>query len=283
MTPTSSATWTEPAERLDRALPALGLARSRSQAAELIAQQKVRIDGSVAGKAGARVAPGSVIAVAGVDHYVSRAAQKLLTGLDRFGVDPSGMLALDVGASTGGFTQVLLERGASEVLAIDVGHGQLARSVREDPRVRSVEGCNARELTPESLAEATGVSAAPQIVVADLSFISLELVLPALAAVAAPDAQMVLLIKPQFEVGRTGISGGIVTNTELAVEAVARVISRATGLGLECRGVALSPVTGEYGNREVLCHFAIAAPVEAGDPTEWRERIRALFNAGGEV
>lgn len=275
-----TARWDGPAERLDRVLPSLGLARSRSRAAELIAGGRARVDGEVAVKAGMRVAPGSLIAVEGDDRYVSRAAHKLLAGLDAFSVEPDGRLALDVGASTGGFTQVLLERGAREVLAIDVGHGQLAEAIRADARVRAVEGCNARELTPESLAEATGVAEAPGIVVGDLSFISLDLVLPALALVAAPDAQFVLLVKPQFEVGRQGVSGGIVTDRELAIAAVARVIRGAASLGLECLGVALSPIAGEHGNREVLAHFARGG---AADPPEWEQRIREVFDAGGEA
>jgi 23S rRNA (cytidine1920-2'-O)/16S rRNA (cytidine1409-2'-O)-methyltransferase len=272
--------WGDPSERLDRVLPTLGLARSRSQASELIAQGKVRVDGEVVTKAGFKIATGAMVSVDGADPYVSRAAQKLITGLDVFGVDPNGLLALDVGASTGGFTQVLLERSAREVLAIDVGHGQLADRIREDIRVRAVEGCNARELTAESLAAATGVIDAPQLVVADLSFISLELVLPALLKVAAPEAEMVLLVKPQFEVGRLGVSGGIVTDPELAIAAVARVILFAEQLGLTCRGVAMSPISGEHGNREVLAHFARGG---AAVPTEWEQRIRELFDSGGEA
>ena len=279
----SSATWHESPDRLDRVIPALGLARSRSHAAELISQLRVSLDGSVVTKAGTRVETGTEVTVEGASHYVSRAAQKLLVGLDAFQVDPSGLIALDVGASTGGFTQVLLERGAREVLAIDVGHGQLAELLRADDRVRVVEGCNARDLTAESLTTLTGVAQAPQVVVADISFISLDLVFPALARVAASQADLVLLVKPQFEVGRQGISGGIVTDPELAIAAVVRVIGNAAKSGLECRGVALSPITGEHGNREVLAHFVSVSPAAPVDPTEWEERIRALFYAGGEV
>lgn len=274
----ASGVWRGTATRLDRALPELGLARSRSQAAELIAGGTVRVNGANVIKAGTRVVPGSLIDVAAIDRYVSRAAHKLAAGLDVFGLDPEGVLALDVGASTGGFTQVLLERGAAQVLAIDVGHGQLVEGLRLDPRVRSVEGCNARDLTPESLAAITGVDGAPRLVVGDLSFISLELVLPALASVASEDAEFVLLIKPQFEVGRQGVSGGIVTDTELACGAIERVILAAADLGLECRGLTVSPVTGEHGNREMLAYFVRAL---AADPSEWLERIRELFDVGG--
>lgn len=273
-----SAVWAGEAARLDRVLPELGLARSRSQAAELIAGGLVQVDDAPAAKAAQRIAPGVRLEVAGIDHYVSRAAHKLVAGLDAFGVNVRGLLALDVGASTGGFTQVLLERGAEAVIALDVGHGQLAETIREDPRVRVVEGCNARELTPSALAERSGVDEAPGLVVGDLSFISLGLVLPALVSVAAREAQFVLLIKPQFEVGRQGVSGGIVTDPELARTAVERVILAAQELGLDCCGLAASPIAGEHGNREVLACFARD---QASDPTEWGERIRELFDAGG--
>lgn len=279
----AASTWQEAPERLDRVLPALGLARSRSQAAELIAQGLVSLDGKVVAKASTRVEPGTALIVEGASHYVSRAAQKLIAGLDEFDVSPAGLTALDIGASTGGFTQVLLERGAREVLAVDVGHDQLAEIIRTDDRVRVVEGCNARDLTPEMLTELTGVARAPQLIVADISFISLELVLPAIRAVAAERADLVLLIKPQFEVGRQGISGGIVTDPELAIGAVVRVIDSAAKLGLECRGVAISPVTGEHGNREALAHFVRDTGTAHAYPTEWEQHIRTLFHAGGEA
>jgi 23S rRNA (cytidine1920-2'-O)/16S rRNA (cytidine1409-2'-O)-methyltransferase len=273
-------TWQGETARLDRVLPELGLARSRSQAAELISSGRVSVNGQEVLKAGARVNAGSVVVVSGDHHYVSRGAQKLLAGLTEFEVSADGLVALDVGASTGGFTQVLLERGAQTVLAIDVGHNQLAESLRVDPRVRLAEGVNARDLTREKLASLTGVDEAPALVVADLSFISLELVLPAMVQVASPDADFIMLIKPQFEVGRQGISGGIVTDSARAVAAVERVIDCAHGLGLECRGVRLSPVTGEHGNTEVLAHFV---RTRSDDRPEWRERIRAIFKVRGEA
>ncbi len=272
--------WGGPPERLDRVLPSLQLARSRSQAAELIANGQVRVDGVVATKAGAKVAMRSSVQVTGGDHYVSRAAHKLLAGLTSFAVDPSGLLALDVGASTGGFTQVLLERGARAVIALDVGHGQLVNELREDARVRVVEGCNARELTPNVLAEHSGVSEQPDVIVADISFISLELVLPALVGVAGETTEFILLIKPQFEVGRQGIKDGIVVDTGLASHAVVRVLRCAAELGLQLRGARLSPITGEHGNREVLVHFVRG---EARDQTEWEQRISTMFEAEGEA
>ncbi|CAG7610595.1 TlyA family RNA methyltransferase [Leucobacter soli] len=241
--------------RLDVALAERGLARSRSRAAELIASGRVSVDGEIATKAGARVAGASELRIADGDVYVSRAAHKLLAGLDGFGVTVEGRLALDLGASTGGFTQVLLERDAREVIALDVGHGQLVRELREDPRVRVVEGCNARELDRARLAEAAGTPEPPSLVVGDLSFISLTLVLSAIAAIAAPRAELILLIKPQFEVGRQGIRNGIVVDPELAQAAVDRVVACATGLGFVDGGVIPSPITGEHGNHEFLAYF----------------------------
>lgn len=260
-----SESWPGPAERLDRVLPRLGLARSRSQAAELIAAGAVRIDGDVTVKAAVRVPEGSRIEVAG-DRYVSRAAHKLVAGLDAFGIDPRGRLALDLGASTGGFTQVLLERGAREVLAVDVGHGQLVDELRDHPAVRVVEGCNARELTAARLHELTGTAEAPGLVVADLSFISLTLVLPAIVAVAAPEAELLLLIKPQFEVGRQGVREGIVVDPALAAQAVQRVIECAEELGLSSAGLIPSPLTGEHGNQEFLAYFVGVGEQGPGAP-----------------
>lgn len=268
--------------RLDRVLLELGLVRSRSQAAEYIAAGRVRLEGAVTVKAGLKVAAGSDVEVEGADHYVGRAAHKLIAGLDAFGIDPSGALALDLGASTGGFTQVLIERGAREVMAIDVGHGQLAPVLRDDERVRVVEGCNARELNVERLARETGSPEIPSLVVADLSFISLTLVLPAIAA-TAPAATLLLLIKPQFEVGRQGIREGIVTDPTLAVSAVERVLAVAHGNGYACAGLAASPIAGEHGNSEFLAHFRqLPHPTDVFDPTEWRGRIRELVGLGGD-
>lgn len=267
------ATWTGAPARLDRVLAEAGLARSRSRAAELIALGGVRVDGAIATKAGARVAAGSRIEVSGDDHYVSRAAHKLIAGLDRFGIDPSDAVAMDLGASTGGFTQVLLERGARAVLAIDVGRDQIVDELRSDARVRLVEGWNARELDADALAERTGVDEPPGLVVADLSFISLTLILPAIARVAAPGADLVLLIKPQFEVGR--VRDGVVTDPGLWAEAIRLVLSAATRHGFGARGLDASPIAGGAGNREFLVHFQRGG---SGDPTEWDERIAQLVS-----
>ncbi|MBN9185610.1 MAG: TlyA family RNA methyltransferase, partial [Microbacterium sp.] len=185
--------------RLDAALAARGLARSRTHAAALVAGGWVSVDGIVVVKPSARVEEESRLEVATSDHYVSRAAHKLIAGLDAFDLDVSGRVALDMGASTGGFTQVLRERGAAPVVAVDVGHDQLASSVAADPGVVVVEGFNVRYMTPESLAAASGVAAPPSLITGDLSFISLTHVLPAARAVATADADLVLLVKPQFE------------------------------------------------------------------------------------
>jgi 23S rRNA (cytidine1920-2'-O)/16S rRNA (cytidine1409-2'-O)-methyltransferase len=260
-------------ERLDAALAARGLARSRTHAATLIGQGLVTVDGVPVVKSSTRVAEDAVLDVASTDHYVSRAAHKLIAGLDAFGVDVRGRLALDMGASTGGFTQVLRERGAEPVIAVDVGHGQLAASVADDPGVISVEGFNVRHMTPESLAEAAGRRAAPSVITGDLSFISLGHVLPAARAVAADDADLVLLVKPQFEVGRTAVKGGLVTNPVLRADAVARVLWAAWDVGLGTCGVIASPIAGTHGNSEYIVHLA---PGRGSNPTEWMSTVDRL-------
>ncbi|MCK2021303.1 TlyA family RNA methyltransferase [Microbacterium sp. kSW2-24] len=262
--------------RLDAALAARGLARSRTHAATLIAEGLVSVDGTPVVKASTAVTDSSEISIAGADHYVGRAAHKLIAALDGFDVGVDGRLALDMGASTGGFTQVLRERGARRVLAVDVGHGQLAPSIAADAGVVPVEGYNVRHMTPGNLAEATGEQALPDVIVGDLSFISLELVLPAVAGVAAPTADIVLLVKPQFEVGRTAVRGGLVTDPATRADAVARTVWSAWDAGLGMLGILPSPILGTHGNSEYLVHLA---PGRGSNPTEWLDRINAL--AGG--
>lgn len=252
------------------------MARSRTHAATLIAAGLVSVDGRQIVKASSAVSDEAVITLAGSDHYVSRGAHKLVAALDAFNVAVEGRLALDMGASTGGFTQVLRERGARKVLAVDVGHDQLAASVAEDPEVVSVEGFNVRYMTRESLAEATGEQDAPDLVVGDLSFISLELILPAVPTVAASDADVVLLVKPQFEVGRTAVRGGLVTDPATRADAVARVVWNGWDAGLGMLGIIASPILGTHGNAEFLVHMA---PGRGSNPTEWTEHIDEL--AGG--
>jgi 23S rRNA (cytidine1920-2'-O)/16S rRNA (cytidine1409-2'-O)-methyltransferase len=259
--------------RLDAELAARGLARSRTHAATLISGGLVTVNGRPVVKASAQVGDDAVLEVAGADHYVSRAAHKLIAGLDAFGVDVSGRVALDMGASTGGFTQVLRERGAEPVIAVDVGHGQLAASIAIDPGVISIEGFNVRYMTPRSLAAESGVAQAPSVITGDLSFISLGHVLPAVSAVAADDADLVLLVKPQFEVGRTAVKGGLVTDAASRADAVTGVLWAAWDEGLGTCGVVSSPIAGTHGNSEFIAHLA---PGRGSNPTEWLSIVNRL-------
>jgi 23S rRNA (cytidine1920-2'-O)/16S rRNA (cytidine1409-2'-O)-methyltransferase len=253
-------------ERLDAALARRGLARSRTHAARLLADGLVTVNGTGVVKSSVRVRDHDVVAIAGLDHYVSRAAHKLVGALDAFGVDPAGRTALDVGASTGGFTQVLLERRAAHVVALDVGHGQLSPAVRSDERVTVVEGVNARYLTAEQLGGLTPRADDVDLVVADLSFISLTMVLPALTASVGVDNDFVLLVKPQFEVGRQGVREGIVHDPALRNEAVTAVLWAAHDLGLGTAGLIPSPIVGTAGNKEYVVHFSAS---RGTNPTEW--------------
>jgi 23S rRNA (cytidine1920-2'-O)/16S rRNA (cytidine1409-2'-O)-methyltransferase len=259
-----------PETRLDAALAERGIARSRTHAARLIADGNVTVDGLTVIKASAKVGDEQVLAVRNIDHYVSRAAHKLIAALDAFDVVVRDREALDVGASTGGFTQVLLERGAKDVVALDVGHGQLDRIIAIDPRVTVIEGFNARDLTRAGLEGAARRPVHPQVVVADLSFISLTTVLPAIATTAEPDADFVFLIKPQFEVGRTGIREGIVRDAGLRSEAVSTVLWAAWDLGLKTAGLIPSPILGTQGNHEYLAWLSTRV---GGNPTEWTDRV----------
>lgn len=249
--------------RLDAELVRRGLARSREQARELVESGRVSVRGSAAQKAATQVAPEDSVVVR-VDEdgpaYVSRGAHKLAGALDAFGLDPAGRHALDAGASTGGFTDVLLRRGVAGVVAVDVGYGQLAWSVRTDPRVVVRDRTNVRELDPASLPYA------PDLVVADLSFISLELVLPALVAACREDADLLLMVKPQFEVGRDRLgSGGVVRDAALRADTVRRIAAAAAGLGLGVAGVVASPLPGPSGNVEYFLWLrAGAAPLDEG-------------------
>lgn len=264
--------------RLDSALAARGLARSRSHAATLIADGLVSVDGRTVVKASHPVSETATIDVAGADHYVSRAAHKLIAGLDAFGITVAGRNALDMGASTGGFTQVLRERGAQPVVAVDVGHGQLAPTIAADPDVIAVEGFNVRDLSPEALTAAVGHAFAPQIITGDLSFISLEHVLPAVVSVCSPGSDVVLLVKPQFEVGRTAVKGGLVTDPGLRADAVTGVLWSAWDAGLGTHGVIASPLVGTHGNQEYVVHLCIRAG-EAGNPTQWIHTVDELAGA----
>jgi 23S rRNA (cytidine1920-2'-O)/16S rRNA (cytidine1409-2'-O)-methyltransferase len=235
--------------RLDAELVRRGLARSRQHARELVAAGRVRVAGLVATKAASGVDPQVSLVVDDADHadaYASRGAAKLLGALDAFPeVVVEGRRALDAGASTGGFTDVLLRRGAAEVVAVDVGYGQLAWRLRTDPRVVVIERTNVRTLVPEA------IGGPVQLVVADLSFISLTLVLCPLANAALPGADLLLLVKPQFEAGRDRVGrGGVVRDPEVRRETVLAVARAAAGSGLDVHGVCRSPLPGPAGNVE---------------------------------
>lgn len=233
--------------RLDAELVRRGLARSREQAQSLVQQGAVKVGGVLATKTATQVEETAsiVVAEAAEDHYVSRGAHKLIGALDAFGLDVRGRRALDAGISTGGFTQVLLERGASAVVGVDVGYGQVAWSVRTDPRVSVMERTNVRSLV------VTDLPYKPDLVVADLSFISLTVVLPALTSVITPTGDVLIMVKPQFEVGKGRVGqGGVVREPELRIEAISEVASSAWSLGWGCAGAVASPLPGPQGNVE---------------------------------
>ena len=263
-------------QRLDSALSDRGLVRSRTVAARLIAEGLVTVAGTAVVKASAKVRPNQVIAVAPTDHYVSRGAHKLVAALDAFQLPITGRTAMDAGASTGGFSQVLLERGIGRIIAVDVGHGQLSPTIKADDRVTLVEGFNLRYATAETIAGASGITERPDLVVGDLSFISLTTVLPALVATATEGADFVLLIKPQFEVGRGGIREGVVHNAGLRADAVSGVLWAAWDLGLGVNGLIASPIAGAAGNHEYLVWLRRGTGT---NPTEWIDRITVLVGA----
>jgi 23S rRNA (cytidine1920-2'-O)/16S rRNA (cytidine1409-2'-O)-methyltransferase len=247
--------------RLDAELVRRGLARSREQAAELVAAGRVQVRGTPASKAAALVDPADPVRVLGADpiqEYVSRGGHKLagaLAGFGPAGLAVAGRRCLDAGASTGGFTDVLLRAGAAEVVAVDVGYGQLAWSLRTDPRVRVLERTNVRTLSPQDIGGPVALT------VADLSFISLRLVLPALAACTAPDGDLALMVKPQFEVGKDRVgAGGVVRDPALRADAVLAVAAAAGELGLGVAGVVASPLPGPSGNVEFFLWLRRGAP-----------------------
>ncbi|MDE3153531.1 MAG: TlyA family RNA methyltransferase [Acidobacteriota bacterium] len=242
-------------QRLDAAVVERGLAASRERARALILAGQVTVDGVVVSKAGTGVAPDAVLAVAQPDHpWVGRGGVKLAHALDAFAVPVAGRRALDVGASTGGFTDVLLQRGAAHVVALDVGRGQLDWRLRTDPRVTVVEGRNARTLAPGDLPGPV------DLVTVDVSFISLRLVLPALVPLLAPDADLVALVKPQFEAGREAVGkGGLVRDPRVHEQVLADVTRAAEAAGLRRVAMTPSPITGATGNREFFLHLKAAA------------------------
>ncbi len=242
-------------ERADVLLATRGLAASREQARALILAGQVEHAGHRVSKAGDLLPADAELRVAQPPPFVSRGGIKLAHALDRFGVSPEGRRCLDVGASTGGFTDCLLQRGAAAVVAVDVGEGQLDWRLRNDPRVTVREGINARDLRPDQVGEP------PSLVTADVAFISLTKVLPALVA-CAPDAEMVVLVKPQFEVGRARVGRrGVVRDPDAWLDAMRGVARAFAALGLSVRGACASPITGPAGNHEFLLH---ALPSSSG-------------------
>jgi 23S rRNA (cytidine1920-2'-O)/16S rRNA (cytidine1409-2'-O)-methyltransferase len=246
--------------RLDVWLAEHGLAESREKAQALVMAGRVRVGGQPATKPGARVKDGSNVSVEAGSTHVGRGGLKLAGALDAFGVDPAGRVTIDVGASTGGFTEVLLARGAARVYAVDVGRGQLHERLRQDPRVVVRDRTNARRLSPELVPEPCTLA------VMDVSFISIRLILKALRTVLAPGAEAVVLVKPQFEVGRDQVGkGGVVRDPALHVAAVHDVAVAAQAAGYGVRGACPSPVAGAEGNLEFFLHLVPGADPLAGD------------------
>lgn len=230
-------------KRLDVLLVERGLADSRAQAQALV------LAGRVPGyeKPGMQVDDAAPLEISAAPQYVSRGGEKLANALDRFAIDPSGKDCLDVGASTGGFTDVLLQRGAARVVAVDVGYGQLHEKLRADPRVTVIERTNARHLEE--------LPFAPELVVCDVSFISIRLALPPALALARPGWEAVILVKPQFEAGRAEVKGGVVRDVDVRRRVVREVAAAAVAWGGETVGAVDSGVPGPKGNREVFLHL----------------------------
>jgi len=238
-------------KRLDVLMTERGLAPSRARAQALVLAGKVTVDGVVVTKAGTAIADDAVVELAEPDHpYASRGALKLVAALDAFEISPEGLDCLDVGASTGGFTDLLLERGARRVVALDVGRGQLDWRLRQDPRVVVLEGVNARKLGPDDLPFAI------ELATFDVSFISLRLVVPAVLPHLVRGGLLVCLIKPQFEAGRDQVgSGGVVRDEGVRRRVVDDTVVALEQLGLERIGVVESPIRGQKGNLEELAVF----------------------------
>jgi 23S rRNA (cytidine1920-2'-O)/16S rRNA (cytidine1409-2'-O)-methyltransferase len=240
--------------RLDVALVERGLTASRERARSMILAGQVRVNGEIVSKAGHPVAPDARVTLVEPDHpYVGRGGVKLAHALDAFGIDPTGRAALDVGASTGGFTDVLLRRGVWHVVALDVGHGQLDWTLRNDPRVTVLERVNARTLVAEQLPIEWRVFG---IITMDVSFISVRQVLPAIAPCLDPVGDLVVLVKPQFEAGRDEVGkGGIVHEAAIHSRVLDEVTGAADALGLTRIALTESPITGAEGNREFFLHL----------------------------
>ncbi len=249
-----------PRRRLDAELVRRELVASRSEAQSLIVDHRILVNGSIADKASRQVSPGDALVVSGPPaRFVGRGAEKLDHALDVFAIDVTGVRALDAGASTGGFTDCLLQRGAAHVVALDVGHGQLHERLRADPRVTNLERCNVRHATVDQ------IGGLADLVVGDLSFISLGVVIPALVTLCQPGSPMVLLVKPQFEAGRSEVSKGKGVITDPAVHARVRdeVSAALSSSGCTVAGWTESPLKGADGNVEFLV-YALAPSADTG-------------------
>ena len=244
-------------QRLDTLLVDKGLVETREKARALIMAGQVDVDGHGAAKAGTMVAIDADVRVIGPDHpWVSRGGVKLAGALAAFGIEAAGCVAFDVGASTGGFTDVWLQHGARHVIALDVGHSQLHWKIRSDPRVSVIEHVNARHLKPGDLPD---VGAAITRVSIDVSFISLRHIFPVLPALVAPGSEVIALVKPQFEAGRKDVGrGGLVKNSDVHGRVVEEVTAAAAEVGLRRVGLIESPITGAHGNQEFLMHLRCA-------------------------
>lgn len=245
---------TTPRLRLDALLVHRKLVESREKGRALILAGQVVVDGHGTAKAGTMIPMDADVRVIGPEHpWVSRGGIKLAHALDVFGIDPAGRLGLDIGASTGGFTDAMLQRGARHVIALDVGHNQLHWKLRSDSRVTVLEGVNARSLTRDTLPD---LGEGAGLATIDVSFISLRHILPVLPALLAPDADVVALVKPQFEAGRGEVGKkGVVRDTAIHARVVDEVTAAALAVGLARAGIEPSPITGAQGNQEFLLHL----------------------------
>lgn len=262
--------------RLDQRVFELGLAQSRERAKALIMAGTIYVDGEKQTRPGNAVAEGAKIELRGAKlAYVSRGGLKLEKALDEFSIDPAGMTCVDCGASTGGFTDCLLQRGARHVYAVDVGYGQLAWSLRNDPRVTVMERTNARNLTPDMFPERMDMA------VMDMSFISLRLVLPAVRELLAAGGQVVCLVKPQFEAGRELVGKkGVVRDPAVHRQVLERFIADASETGFFLRGLTFSPVRGPEGNIEYLAWLDTAGPATEADCAQLVRRSHEALDAG---
>jgi 23S rRNA (cytidine1920-2'-O)/16S rRNA (cytidine1409-2'-O)-methyltransferase len=265
-------------QRLDQLLVERGLVETRSRAQALVMAGKVRVGEGDAARTDRK--PGDLldaktpVEVVEPQPYVSRGGHKLAAALDAFGVDPRDRVCLDVGASTGGFTDVLLQRGAARVYAVDVGRGQLAERLRADPRVVSMERTNARTLDAGTLPEPVDLA------VVDVSFISLGLVLgPVASCFGTGGGDLVVLVKPQFEAGRDLVPGGVVKDPAVHLEVLRTVVGRAAELGLAALDATPSPITGPEGNREFLLHLRVGGRGDEAPGTALDAKLREIAGA----